>query len=212
MIQHALTSGFYIFCVILEPLGLALVSCFFVYRFFLAKKFFLFVVCSQIPFNHRHSAVFKNSLILIACLGILTSSFPLFFLIFDFRGYALSYMYVIDRTLYAIFLEDIVYLCFFCVFLYGLHKNRSFIKREYHELLIILNMYVFPYLKKKFKIVLIFIDKDIFLPAKQGFNFYKNHFTVQIKQSQWYHDLTNFSNFLIRKYLPRIKSWFSLKK
>jgi hypothetical protein len=52
----------------------------------------------------------------------------------------------------------------------------------------------------------------VFLPVKQGFNLYKNLFIAQIKQSQWFNDLVNFYNFLLRKYLPRIKSWFNLKK
>ena len=211
MIQQSLISIFILFCTIIEPLGLILITCLFAYRFILAKKLFLLVICYQLPAGFYY-LVFRIFLIFIGFLGILTSSFPLFFLFFDFRGYALSYMYVIDHTFYAIFLEDIVYLCFFCVFLYGLYKNRSFIKREYHELLNILNMYVFPYLKKKFKIVLVIIHKNLFLSAKQGFNLYKNHFIVQIKQSQWFNDLVNFSNFLIRKYLPRIKSWFNIKK
>ena len=204
-------SLFLTYCLIAEPLGLILISCFFAYRFVLAKKYLLCVICCQ-RFTGSYSFVFKTFLTIIACLGILTSSFPIFFLFFDFRGYARSYMYLIDRTIYTIFLEDIIYLCFFCVFLYGLHKNRSFLKREYHELSIIFNIYILPYLIKKFKIVSIFIYRYIFLPVKQGFNLYKNRFVDQIKQSQWFNDLTNFYNFLLRKYLPRIKSWFNFKK
>jgi hypothetical protein len=211
LLKQFFLSVLWTLCAIVEPSGLILITCFFAYRFILAKKYLLCVICCQIS-SGFYSSVLNFFLILIACLGILTSSFPIFFLFFDFRGYALSYMYLIDRTIYTIFLEDIIYLCFFCVFLYGLHKNRSFLKREYHELSIILNVYILPYLIKKFKIVLMFIYRYIFLPVKQGFNLYKNLFIAQIKQSQWFNDLVNFYNFLLRKYLPRIKSWFNLKK
>ena len=203
---------FFIIYQALEPSLLFFITCIFAYRFILAKKYLLYIICCQI-FTGFYSSVLKFFLIVIACLGILTSSFPFFFIIFDYRAYARCYIYVLDHIIYTnIFLEDIIYLCFFCVFLYGLYKNRSFLKREYQELLIILNVYVLPYLIKKFKIVSIFIYRYIFLPVKQGFNLYKNRFVDQIKQSQWFNDLTNFYNFLLRKYLPRIKSWFNFKK
>ena len=187
-------------------------------KYVILKKFFYLYFFHYLSSSWAFTFVFYSSvlkffLIVIACLGILTSSFPFFFIIFDYRAYARCYIYVLDHIIYTtIFLEDIIYLCFFCVFLYGLHKNRSFLKREYQELLIILNVYILPYLIKKFKIVSIFIYRYIFLPVKQGFNLYKNRFVDQIKQSQWFNDLTNFYNFLLRKYLPRIKSWFIFKK
>ena len=91
---------FFIIYQALEPSLLFFITCIFAYRFILAKKYLLYIICCQI-FTGFYSSVLKFFLIVIACLGILTSSFPFFFIIFDYRAYARCYIYVLDHIIYT---------------------------------------------------------------------------------------------------------------
>jgi hypothetical protein len=211
MIEQLFYLLFAVFFACIEPFGLVLITFFFAFRLFVARFFFAILICIQFPRGFKYF-LSKLFLAFFAYIGILICCLPFVLLFFDFRRYALLYIYFLNTTIYTLFLEDIFFLFFFCFFLYGLHKNSSFIKKEYKELLNILNRYIFPYLKKRSNSFLIFINNDIFLRIIQWSNLFKNRFIVQIKQTQWFNDLVTLYRYFIRRHLPRIKSWFNFKK
>ena len=66
-LKQFFSSLFLTYCLIAEPFGLILITCFFAYRFVLAKKYLLYIICCQI-FTGFYSSVLKFFLIVIACL------------------------------------------------------------------------------------------------------------------------------------------------
>lgn len=195
-----------LFC--LEPFGLLILTLFFVSKFLFFRLIFLdsfFDFFSSKLKNKSYvlASVFLNLLLLV------TSFLPLLLLICDFRRYVLLYIFCLNVTIYDlyynIYLEDIFYLFFFGIFCYGFYKNKAFISQEYKEFLIILNRYIFPYLKKKFYSFWIFFNNDFFPHLIYKFNIFKSFFLVQLKRSEWYHLSTNFLNYYLRKYKSRFK-------
>jgi hypothetical protein len=199
MIQQILHNVFIFLLCIAEPTGLFIITCYFFLRYFRFRSFlFDLLSLKQTLINEK----FFPFVFGIVFLMTLVSFCPFLLIIYDFKIYVKLYFLFLDKTVYSIFLEDIVLFLVVCGFLFLLYKNSVFIKKEFNEFMITLNKYVYPYFKKKYKSFLIFVSKVLVPRILTQFISFKN----TVKNTSIVNDYINFFNYYLRKYKTWLKS------
>ena len=201
MVAQIIQNVFIFLLCITEPTGLFIITLFFLFRCIRFRSLLLdLLFLNQTLTKNKYLFIF---IVCIVFLMTIISVWPFLLMYYDFKKYVKLYFLFLDKTVYSLFLEDIVLFFVVCGFLFLLDKNSILIKKEFKEFLITLNKYVYPYFRRKYKSFLTFVS-NVLVPRMQAqFLLFKN----KVKNISIVNDYINFFNFYLRKY----KTWSKSK-
>jgi hypothetical protein len=201
MVAQIIQNLFIFLLCIAEPTGLFIITSFFLLRFIRFRSLLLdLLFLNQTLTNNKYVFFF---ILCIVFLMTIISIWPFLLMYYDFKKYVKLYFLFLDKTVYSLFLEDIVLFFAVCGFLFLLDKNSKLIKKEFKEFLITLNKYIYPYFKRKYKSFLTFVSKVLVPRFLAQFILFKNN----VRNISIVNDYINLYNFYLRKY----KTWSKSK-
>lgn len=230
-IINSVSFLYLIFLCCIEPFGLIFITFLFFIRLHLFR-----LLLSQSIYEYYHCSTYFNFyklfLIILNIFLIPVFSWPFILIFLDLKVYVSIYLHFLYSTVYSRhwFLEDFIEIVFICIFYYILYRNRVFLKKEYTELWEICKLHIFPYFRRKFKLILMFLSKSkvfqylskIFAKIFAYFEKHYKLFVIVFSRSRLVQNILYKFSFIkpflssfIKKFsllLKSLKSWFKFKK